>query len=295
MPKVRVGVVLLVPPPADAEINALRRALGDPALGRIAPHLTLVPPVNVNNERLEEALGLVRTAAAATPALRLTLGPARTFLPANPVLFLGVGGDVEQVGELRGRLFRAPLERSVGHEFVPHVTLADGIDADVVTAGLVALAAYEATITVARVHVLQQGDDRVWLPLADAPLARPAVVGRGGIAVELTVSAQLEPGAGTSLVHAVPFAVTARLGAQVAGVATGRVDAGICHLHELAVHASECHQGVGARLLAAVESLAAEHDCAELLAADHPFLRRHGWVAGRRRLRPPPPGPNSLQ
>ncbi len=65
MARVRLGVALLVPPPFDTEIDGLRRALGDGALGRIPAHLTLVPPVNVREERLGEALAALRRAAAA--------------------------------------------------------------------------------------------------------------------------------------------------------------------------------------------------------------------------------------
>ncbi len=47
-------------------------------------HLTLVPPVNVREDRLGEALAVLRRAAAATRSLTLTLGPPATFLPDNP-------------------------------------------------------------------------------------------------------------------------------------------------------------------------------------------------------------------
>ncbi len=56
VPKRRLGVALLIPAPLDREIDGLRRAVGDGALGRIPPHLTLVPPVNVREDRLGEAL-----------------------------------------------------------------------------------------------------------------------------------------------------------------------------------------------------------------------------------------------
>src|SRR5687768_11841471 len=96
MPRWRLGVALLVPPPARDEVDGLRRALGDPALPRIPAHLTLVPPVNVREEAVPDALHVLRDAAADTPAsLRLTLGPPGTFLPDNPVLYLRVGGDLD--------------------------------------------------------------------------------------------------------------------------------------------------------------------------------------------------------
>ena len=70
MPKHRLGVVLLVPQPAAAEIDGLRRAVGDGALGRVPTHLTLVPPVNVRHDRLADALARLRLAAAATRPFR---------------------------------------------------------------------------------------------------------------------------------------------------------------------------------------------------------------------------------
>lgn len=285
MPKVRLGVVLLVPPPLATEVDALRRAVGDPALGRIAPHVTLVPPVNVNVERLDEALAVVRAAAAAAPrTLQLTLGPPQTFLPVTPVLYLSVGGDVEPLRELRQRLFQPPLLRSVDHDFVPHVTLADGIDPELVSTALVGMAAYAAVGSFERVHVLQQGDDRVWQPFADAPLGPPAVVGRGGIEVELTVTERPQPG-GELLFHSArPFSISARIDGRLVGSATGAVGDDVAFLHDLRVGPEERGMGIGARLLAAVEALAVKRDCELLVAAPHPFLERHGWTDGRRRL-----------
>ena len=63
MARQRLGVVLLVPQPLATEIDGVRRALGDGALDRIAPHITLVPPVNVAERDLPRAFTLVRTAA----------------------------------------------------------------------------------------------------------------------------------------------------------------------------------------------------------------------------------------
>ena len=174
MPRHRLGVVLLIPPPFDAEIDTLRKALGDPSLGRVPPHVTLVPPVNVNDERLDEAWVLVRRAASACSALRLTLGPPATFLPVTPVLHLAVSGDVDELVALREQVFAPPLQRPLDHEFVPHVTLADGIDTDIIESALVALAAYESSVTIDEVHILEERDGRVWVPLAAAPLARRA-------------------------------------------------------------------------------------------------------------------------
>ena len=77
MPRQRVGVVLLIPPPVAGEIDVLRRAVGDDNVDRIAPHLTLVPPVNVHDDDYGSALELLRDAAHRTKPFTLVLGPPR--------------------------------------------------------------------------------------------------------------------------------------------------------------------------------------------------------------------------
>jgi len=168
VPKARLGVALLIPSPYDREIDALRRALGDPSLGRIPAHLTLVPPVNVAEAK--EATAVLRRAAAPARPIRLELGPITTFLPANPVLYLSVHGELDDLHALRDRVFKPPLERDLTWPFVPHVTVADESTPARIEAALVALADYRAEITFEAVTLLQEGPGRVWRPIADVPL-----------------------------------------------------------------------------------------------------------------------------
>ena len=218
----RLGVALLRPEPVRTEIDGLRRALGDPTLPRIPPHLTLVPPVNVREDRMVDALAVLRAAAATTRPLHLVLGPPATFLPVNPTVYLDVAGDVDALHALRDRVFRAPLERTLTWPFVPHVTIADDLDAGRIPAALDALADYTAEIAVDRVHLLQEQPGRSWEPIADAPFAPPAVIGRGGLPVELTVTECLDPEA-AALDPDVRVAVTARRDGRVVGTAGGWV------------------------------------------------------------------------
>jgi 2'-5' RNA ligase len=285
--KARLGVALLLPPQVAAEVDGLRRAVGDGSLHRIPAHLTLVPPVNVAEARLPEALAVLRTAAALAGPLTLELGPPRSFLPDSPVLYLAVDGDVAEVHALRGRVLRDPLARTISWPFVPHVTLADSASPEVIEAAVTALSRFRAQVGVDRVHLLRESAGRVWEPIAEALLRPPAVIGRGGIPVELSVTTHLDPEAAGFCQQqgsvAPSFAVTARRDQHVVGVATGTLSDDVAHLEHLLVDAGQRRQGIGSHLLAAVESLAAEKGCRAIVADSGPdavmetFLRSRGW------------------
>ncbi len=254
-------MALLLPPPLDAEIDGLRRALGDGALGRIPAHLTLVPPLNVREDRLGEALAVLRKAAAATRPFTVALGPPSTFLPDNPTLHLSVPDGVA-VRALRDRVFVDPLARSLTWPFVPHVTLADEADPDRIEAALAVLADYRVEVTFNRVHLLREGPGRIWTPIADATFAVPSVIGRGGLPVELTVSQQVDGDA--ARLGPTPLVVTARSDGAVAGYAEGWCRGSVAHLSMLTVAEDARHLGVADHLLAAFRSEAATRGCDEL-------------------------------
>ncbi|MDQ6728551.1 MAG: 2'-5' RNA ligase family protein [Actinomycetota bacterium] len=266
MPRVRLGVALLLPAPLDIEVDGLRRALDDGTLGRMPAHLTLVPPVNVREDRLGEALAVLRTAAAATRPMTVALGPPATFLPDNPTVHLPVDGDEWPVRTLRERVFVDPLARPLTWPFIPHVTLADEAAPERVVAALVALAGYRAEVTFERVHLLREGAGRTWSPIADAPFAPRAVIGRGGLPVELTVTTMVdaEVAAVATSEGVVRLVVTARNAAGVAGFAEGWCRRGSGHLSVLVVAADQAGLGIGEHLLAAFRSEAAARGVVEL-------------------------------
>ncbi len=276
----RLGVALLVPLPLAHEVNGLRRALGDPTLERVPPHLTLVPPVNVRDEDIGRALAVLRAAAAsAPPSLSLGLGAPASFLPHSPVLYLQVSGDLDTLELLRRRTLSPPLARPLSWPFVPHVTVADEASPQRIAQGVLALGDYQATLTVDRVHLLRETrhrEGRRWEPFADAAFGPPAVIGRGGLALELTRSQLLDPEA-VALLDAggvlplpcppsvaapadgdpAPVVITGRRHGAIVGVAAAWLgpDGG-----EVAVFvdAGTRRQGIGSHLLAAVEAAVGE-------------------------------------
>jgi 2'-5' RNA ligase len=264
---VRLGVALLVPPPLAAEVDGLRRALGDGSLGRIPAHLTLVPPVNVREDRLGHALAVLRRAAAATRPFTLALGPPAAFVPDSPTLYLAVTGPgSDEVTALRDRVFVDPLHRPLTWPFVAHVTLADDASPGRIAAALVALGDYRVDVVLERVHLLREGPGRVWTPIADAAFAAPAVIGRGGLPVELAVSDDPDPeAAALARPEGVGrLTVTARREGAVAGYATGWCAEGTGHLSALVVAAGQEELDVRRHLLAAFRSEASRRGCGRI-------------------------------
>jgi 2'-5' RNA ligase len=292
--------VIVVPEPAATEIDGLRRALGDPVLHRIMPHVTLVPPVNVRVDEVGAALSALRAAAAAARSMSFTLGPPRTFGPDSPTLYLPLGADpddLERLDRLRSALFVAPLSRAVDHDFVPHVTVAAELPPTRLAAGIEALADYEGAFTARAVTLLRyevsptpldppSGRPRRvgprWVPIADARLDPPAVIGRGGWEIELTIGSVVDPdgrevfeAAGLQVAPdpyprpvrwagAVPraFVVTARHRGRAVGVGTGHVWPSFHAVRSgevtsIVVRPDAADQGIERHLQLALESLLA--------------------------------------
>ena len=207
MPRRRLGVALLLDPPLADEVEGLRRAVGDQALVRIPPHVTLVPPVNVAEGDVASALARLRDAAASVSGpMRLVLGPPATFLPANPVLHLPVGGDTDALGRVRATVFAGPLSRPEAWPWTPHVTLADEADPERIEAALGVLSGYHVGFEADRLVLLEErrtGTEQRWRPLADVVFGPRQVVGRGGLELELTLGRLLDPEA-AALLRALP-------------------------------------------------------------------------------------------
>jgi GNAT superfamily N-acetyltransferase len=253
---------------------------------------------------MADALRVLREAGSSVGPLTLQLGPPATFLPDNPTLYLSASGlGSDELLKLRDRVFVPPLERPLTWPFVAHVTIADEMEPSRITAAVEALAGYRATVTFERVHLLEEtktANGRVWRPIADASFAKPAIVGRGGIELELTVSEHpdpdvdefsdreweayradvLGPGAGDEE----QFAIVARQHGKIVGVAGGWTVGGVAYLQNLIVTSQLRGQGIGSKLLAGFESLAAARGARRLALRTYrnqpayAFYRAHGWV-----------------
>lgn len=176
MARRRFAVALLVPQPVAGEIDVLRLALGDRQLGRIGAHITIIPPINLTGDELDDALVVVERAASRTGPIEVMLGPIETFGEDSPVRFLRVD-PWTQVVALKEQCWRGPFDRAERRPFHPHVTVdIDGSPSDGVDPAIELLAGYCAETAFDRVTVLEHFHDDVgrrWEPYLASRLAGP--------------------------------------------------------------------------------------------------------------------------
>ncbi len=300
MARTRLFVALLPDPEQWSWLDEVRRGLEVPEPFRIPPHVTLVPPVNVPEADLDAVDEVLASAAASVDPFDLELGPAATFLPDTPTVQLSVHGDLVSLGRLRDRLVAGPLDRPGRRPFVPHVTLVPSASQEVIDAALLALRGVSAHWPVRSVHVLERRHDPGrWVTVAEVPLARPRVVGRGTRPAALRVLRMVpapvaelcrvaargpaeRPGVDAPLVVAAEGGRSDGTGPLV-GAAVGVVGPTGTELRSLVVDPEERGVGLGARLLAEWCSQAASAGAGVVVApvggsGAEQFLSRHGFT-----------------
>ena len=190
---------MLAPDAVAADrVDVLRRALGAETPFHVAPHCTLVPPVNVREEDVEHVVRTLRSAAVAARRFEMAIGPGTTFAPATPTVHLAVAPDaVARLAELRSAVRRGALDRpEQWPDYRPHVTLREELPAERIEAAVASLAGVADAWTVERLHLLEQRrrDDGTphWVPIREEPFGGPHVVGRGGVEVALRTVRMVE-------------------------------------------------------------------------------------------------------
>jgi 2'-5' RNA ligase len=262
----RLLVALLLEDPVATEINGIRRALGSSQLGRIAPHVTLVPPANVAADAIAAAERVVRDAARRVAAFDAELGPPATFADNRSVLYLAVSMSNE-LESLRSALFAGPFagRDASARPFIPHVTLDSGPSRHVDERMLDDLSGYVTSQRIGAVSLLEERDaasGRVWAPITNYALDNGGISGVGGLEIRLAHGHRLSPflrALAASWDAPIPpplateYFVVASIGDELVGLATWleASDAAILRSHVVAP--SSRGLGVGTRLLSFVE------------------------------------------
>ncbi|MFC3689355.1 2'-5' RNA ligase family protein [Aquipuribacter hungaricus] len=174
---VTLGVAVAVPEPFAGALRDGRASTGDPAAAAVPPHVTVVPPVQVAADEVDDVVAHVRRVAAGVEPFVVTLLGTGTFRPVSDVVFVQVVDGARACDALQEKVRTGPLERRLGFPYHPHVTVAHDVPAAALDAVQGQLADFRAAFDVAEVAVYRCGEDGVWRVLDRAPLGGAAADG----------------------------------------------------------------------------------------------------------------------
>lgn len=179
MARRRFAVALMIPHPASTEIDVLRRALGDRQLGVIDPHVTIIPPINLHEDQIVDAMATVESAARRCGRVAAVLGPVTTFAESSPVRFLAVA-PWEPVVAIHRACWTGVFDREQVRDFHPHVTVdIAGSPTDGPDPAIELLAGYEVPVRLDEITLLEHraersdGTGRGWEPYVAYRLTGP--------------------------------------------------------------------------------------------------------------------------
>ncbi|MGO4460953.1 2'-5' RNA ligase family protein [Streptomyces sp. M-16] len=193
MGTVTLGVSIAVPEPYGSQLQGLRAGFGDAAAHGIPTHVTLVPPTEVEADRLPGIRAHLAEVAGAFRSFPMRLEGTGTFRPLSPVVYVRLAEGAPECTRLQGRVRdpRGPVNRELAFPYHPHVTVAHGISEEAMDRAYAELADYAAGWLCEGFALYEQGSDGVWRKLREYPFGTgPA-----------PVPAQSSPAADTAARH----------------------------------------------------------------------------------------------
>jgi 2'-5' RNA ligase len=165
-----IGVSIAVPEPWGSHLQGFRVENGDAQGASIPTHITLVPPLEVDDQRLravEEHLGAI---AGCSPSYLIHLRGSGTFRPVSPVVFVNLVQGISQTEQLAHSCRQGPLAMDLDFPYHPHVTVAHLLDEVLLDRAFEALGDFDCAFTVAGFHLYVHDPDHGWHATRDFAL-----------------------------------------------------------------------------------------------------------------------------
>ena len=159
-----VGVSIPIPEPYFSQLRTMRRAVNDPQCDAVPPHVTLLPPTDVQKVYLPEYIRYLREVAARFAPFEMILRGTGTFRPVSPVVFVQIAQGVSSCEQLQELIRSGPVERDLDFRYHPHVTIAHHLGDEQLDQAFEENAQFEARFLVDRFQIYYQQEDGVWEP-----------------------------------------------------------------------------------------------------------------------------------
>jgi 2'-5' RNA ligase len=165
-----IGVSVAVPDPWGAQLQDYRVALGD-ATGRGVPtHITLLPPIDVDDELLPTIHDHLAGVAEKAEPFGVRLRGTGTFRPVSPVVFVNVVQGISECEMLASAVRQGPLAVDPRFPYHPHVTVAHHLDEPLLDRAFEELGSFDCRFTVEHFSLYVHEDGPGWTPFRDFPL-----------------------------------------------------------------------------------------------------------------------------
>lgn len=154
-----LGVAIDIPPPAGDLLDEARSRY-EPEAGELRPHVTLLPPIDVDAEAMPAVLRHLEQVARDTAPFRLTLSGTGTFVPVTRVVFVTVTDGAEDCARLEARVRSGDMAVETRYPYHPHVTLAHDVPDALLDRALADLAGFTAEVDVTAIRLFERRSGR---------------------------------------------------------------------------------------------------------------------------------------
>jgi 2'-5' RNA ligase len=158
-----LGVVISIPQPHATVLRGWRQRVGDPLYAQIPPHVTLLPPTEVERSDLADIEKHLRAAAAGCSPFPMHLAGTGTFRPLSPVVFIQVARGLAECEVLESAIRSGPLERELEFPYHPHVTVAHHVPDDAMDAAYDGLSDFVARFAVRSFQLFEHDRRQGWI------------------------------------------------------------------------------------------------------------------------------------
>jgi 2'-5' RNA ligase len=170
-----IGVSVAVPDPWGSDLQGYRVQLGDPTAAGIPTHITLLPPIDVDDVLLPSIDRHLETIAKATSPFEVHLRGTGSFRPISPVVFVNVVEGISSCELLASAVRQGPLAIDLQFPYHPHVTVAHHMADELLDRAFEELGSFDVRFTVDQISMYAHSDALGWTPVRAFRLGGSAV------------------------------------------------------------------------------------------------------------------------
>ncbi|WP_313406053.1 2'-5' RNA ligase family protein [Aeromicrobium sp.] len=161
---ITVGVSIAIPEPHGEALRDKRRSYGDELADRIPSHITLAPPLLIDEAGIDELGEDLRELTDVFEPFTVSLLGTGTFRPISPVVFIAVSEGIAQIETLAEGVRKAIGAPDPEFPFHPHVTVAHNLEDASLDRALADLRDFRASFVVDAIHLYVDDAERGWVP-----------------------------------------------------------------------------------------------------------------------------------